>query len=82
MRLNGRCKKKVDKKKKKIRKTILKIQKSADAMTSQLKYPFIDGCENLPNDKVEDIKYLKDWMSTQPHLPKISGKANHLASLQ
>lgn len=40
----------------------------------QIKYPFMEGCKNLPKDKDEEVKQVKSWMETQPHLPEISGR--------
>ena len=39
-----------------------------------MKYPFIDGCSNLPKDKEDDLREITKWLETQPQLPKFNGK--------
>ncbi|EEB19783.1 conserved hypothetical protein [Pediculus humanus corporis] len=41
-----------------------------------LSHPFINGCKNLPDDKDEELKEIRYWVSTQPHLPPL--KDEHL----
>ena len=40
----------------------------------ELKYPFIDGCKDLPKEKENDLREIRLWLETQQQLPKLSGK--------
>lgn len=42
------------------------------------RHPFCDGCKNLPDDRDEELKQIKDWYATQPHLPQVSDEYLHL----
>ncbi|KAF2881466.1 hypothetical protein ILUMI_24702 [Ignelater luminosus] len=43
-----------------------------------LQHPFIDGLKNIPHDRVKELKKIRSWMNSQPHLPYISDEYIYL----
>ncbi|KAL1501765.1 hypothetical protein ABEB36_007032 [Hypothenemus hampei] len=48
------------------------------ALNLKHKHPFIDGLQRHPEGKKKDVSKIKNWMSTQPHLPEVSDEFIYL----
>ncbi|KAG5877020.1 hypothetical protein JTB14_011939 [Gonioctena quinquepunctata] len=47
-------------------------------MTPKLNHPFMEGLKVVPKGRTRELEKIKNWMSSQPHLPEISDQYLYL----